>query len=212
VSERFDSEEQFSVVISKISKKIPMEGITLNDFLGVIGERGLLMSCVILTAPFLLPLSIPGSSIPFGLAIFLISIIIIFRRPILIPKRFMDYKISKNNVESILNGISRILTPLEKFITPRLSFLTSGRKINYINGAVVAFGAILLMIPLLAPLADFLPAYGILFVSLGALENDGYLILAGYITVIATTIYFALIFALGIELTIIILSHLGLYF
>ncbi len=209
LSETVEGKEKFSVVISEISSEIPVEGITLEDFIAITGERGLFMSCMILTAPFLLPVSIPGTSIPFGSAIFLISSDIIFNRPVLIPKRVMDYKISKKDMESILNGISRILTPLEeKIIAPRLCFLTKGRKIQYINGIAVAFGAILLVTPIIAPLGDFFPSYGILFVSLGNLENDGYLVLAGYITVIATAIYYVLIFALGVGLIIFIASYL----
>lgn len=212
VSERFDGDEKFSGVISEISSKIPRDGITLNDFLDLLGERGLFMSCVILTAPFLLPVAIPGISIPFGLAIFLISIRIMFKRTVLIPKGFMNYKISRNNLETMLNGVLRILIPLEKIITPRLFFLTSKAKMSYINCSLMILSTILLMIPLLIPLGDFLPAYGILFIALGTLERDGYLILAGYITVIATTIYYILIFALGIEVIITILSYLGLHF
>ncbi|MGZ7119603.1 MAG: exopolysaccharide biosynthesis protein, partial [Methanobacterium sp.] len=72
MSEKVVGEEKFSVVLSEISSKIPDDDITLEDFLKITGERGLFMSCMILTAPFLLPVSIPGSSIPFGSAIFLI--------------------------------------------------------------------------------------------------------------------------------------------
>lgn len=210
MSEKVEGMEKFSVVITEISSKIPAEGITLEDFLDITGERGLFMSCMILTAPFLLPISIPGMSIPFGTAIFLISSDIIFNKPILIPKRIMDYKISKKDMESILNGISRILMPLEKkIINQRLCFLTRGRKMEYINGIALAFGAILLITPIIAIAGDFFPSYGILFISLGNIENDGYLVLAGYITVIATAIYYALIFALGIGLIIFITSYIG---
>jgi hypothetical protein len=122
----------------------------------------------------------------------------------------MDYKISKNDMESFLNGISRILTPLEKkIIHPRLCFLTRGRKMELINGVAVSFGAVLLVTPIIAVAGDFFPSYGILFVSLGNLENDGYLVLAGYITIIATAIYYALIFAVTILVIIDILSYLG---
>lgn len=82
---------------------------------------------------------------------------------------------------------------------------------EYINGVALAFGAILLITPILAPLGDFLPSYGILFISLGNLENDGYLVLAGYITVIGTAVYYVLIFAVGIAVIIYIASHLGLH-
>jgi hypothetical protein len=210
VFESVEQNEKFSVVMSEISSQIPDEGITLGDFLDITGERGLFMSSMILTAPFLIPVSIPGMSIPFGSAIFLISSDIIFKRPVLIPKRFMNYKLSKKDMESILNGISRLLTPLEsKIINQRLCFLTQGRKMEYINGIALAFGAILLVTPIIAIAGDFFPSYGILFISLGNLEKDGYLVLAGYITVIATAIYYALIFALGVGLVIFITSYLA---
>ena len=41
MSERFESVEHFSLVIDQISSKIPEEGIKLEYFLDIIGERGL---------------------------------------------------------------------------------------------------------------------------------------------------------------------------
>ncbi len=205
-----EDKEKFSVVISEISSKISSETVTLEDFLDIIGENGLFMSCMILTAPFLLPVSIPGTAIIFGSAIFLLSSDIIFTRPILIPKRFMKYKISKKNLELILNEISNVLGPLENnVVSPRFYFLTKGRLMEKINGIAVAFGSILLITPIIAPLGDFLPSYGILFVCLGNLEQDGYLVLAGYVTIIVTAIYYALIFAVGIGIIIFIISYFG---
>ena len=206
------TKRNFSLILSEISSKIPDEGITLEDFLEITGEQGLFMSCMILTGPFLLPVSIPGMSIPFGTAILLLSTDIIFNRPILIPKRVMNYRISKKDMGTILNGISHILIPLErKIINQRLCFLSKGRRMKYINGIALAFGAILLITPIIAIAGDFFPSYGILFISLGNLENDGYLDLAGYATVIFTTIYYALIFAIGIELIIYIISYLSMH-
>ncbi len=212
MDEEFENIKQFSRVIHEISTEIPEKGITLKEFLDIIGKRGLFMSCMILTAPFLLPVSIPGMSIPFGSTIFLISLSIMFDRPILLPKRIINRHISKRDMELILKEILNILNPLEKFISPRLSFLVNGRTSYRINGFMVAFGSILLVTPIIAPLGDFLPSYGILFISLGTLEGDGYLVLAGYATVIGTAIYYVLIFAIGITIIIIIASHLGIHF
>lgn len=209
VSPKVDNEEKFSVVLSEVNSQIPPEGITLEDFLEIIGERGLFMTCMILTAPFLLPVSIPGSSIPFGTTIFLISLRIIFNRSILIPKRILDYKLSKKDLESILNEILRILKPLERIITPRLCILSRGRRMKSFNGFMVAFGAVLLVTPIIAIMGDFFPSYGILFISLGTLENDGYMILLGYAAVIGTAIYYALIFAVGIALILFLISYIG---
>lgn len=77
------------------------------------------------------------------------------------------------------------------------------------NGIALAFGAILLVTPIIAIAGDFFPSYGILFISLGNIEKDGYLVLAGYIAVIFTAIYYALIFAIGIGLIIFLVSYLG---
>ena len=207
-----DEKEKFSVILSQISSKVPEEGITLENFLEISGKQGLFMSCMILTGPFLLPVSIPGMSIPFGSAIFLLSMDIIFDRPTIIPKRVMNFKISKKDMDSILNGISHILKPLEKrVINQRLCILTKGRRMKYINGIALAFGAVLLVTPIIAIAGDFFPSYGILFISLGNLENDGFLVLAGYITVIFTAIYYALIFAIGIEIVLYIISYITLH-
>ncbi len=212
MSKEFKRGESFSVIISEVFSKILQERITLNDLLELMGERGLFLPCLVLAAPFLIPISIPGSSIPFGLAIILITIGIMFNRPVLLPKRVMDYTISQDNLKTILNGILRILKPLEKLITPRILILSRGTKMMFINGALMVFSAILLMLPLPIPLTDSLPAYGILFLALGDLERDGLLILAGYLTVIITAIYFSLIAVLGYDALVAILSYLGLHF
>ena len=211
MSENTQDIEKFSVILSEVNSKIPPEGITLEDFLDLVGERGLFMTCMILTAPFLLPVSIPGSSIPFGTTISLISLRIIFNRNILIPKPIMGYLISHKDMETILKEILRILKPLEKILKPRICILTRGRRIRSFNGFMMAFGGVLLVTPILAPLGDFFPAYGILFLSLGNLEHDGYLVLAGYTAVIGTAIYYALIFAVGVALILFLISYIGHY-
>lgn len=198
--------------VSRISLEIPSDGITFKDFLELIGEQGFLMSCIILVAPFLLPVSIPGSSLPFGLAIILINMGILFNKHPLLPKRVMEYNVSQDNMLRILNGMVRVLTTLEKFTKPRSMFLFNTQVMEYVNSLIIIFCAFLLMLPLPVPLTDFLPAYGILFLAVGSLERDGYLIFAGYLLVIITTIYFSLIAILGLSGMKIILAHLGLHY
>lgn len=201
--------ESTSKIISDISKQIPEEGINFKEFLDLIGEQGGLISCLILIAPFLFPVSIPGSSSPFGLAIILINIGILTKNHPLIPQRIMRYKISQSSMISLLNGMKKVLSGLEKFIKPRLNFLTRP-FMDQVNNVVMIFCAFLLMLPLPVPLTDFLPAYSILFLTLGSIENDGYLVLAGYGMGILTTVYFSLIAILGISGIKALLSFLGI--
>lgn len=203
-------QEKTSSIIGRISLEVPDEGINFHEFLTLVGEQGVLLSCVVLTAPFLFPVSFPGSSLPFGLAIILLNIGVITKKHPLIPKRVMTYRISRKNILSILNGMNRILMGLEKFTKPRLSALAERSIMNHFNSVIMIFFAFLLMLPLPVPLTDFLPAYSILFLSLGSIEGDGYMILIGYLLGIVTTFYFGIIAILGIAGVKIILSFLGI--
>jgi len=201
--------ESTSKIISKVAEQIPEDGVNFREFLDLIGEQGGLISCLILVAPFLLPVSIPGSSLPFGLAIILINIAILTRTHPLIPKMVMEYKISQNAMVSLLNGMNRILKGLEKFVKPRLNIITKP-YMDQINNVFMIFCAFLLMLPLPVPLTDFLPAYSILFLTLGSVENDGYMVIAGYVVAFITAVYFLLIALLGISGIKAILSFLGI--
>ncbi|UTB31859.1 MAG: exopolysaccharide biosynthesis protein [Methanobacterium sp. ERen5] len=201
--------ESTSKIISEVSEQIPEEGVNFREFLDLIGEQGGLISCLILVAPFLLPVSIPGSSLPFGLAIMLINIAILTKTHPLIPKMVMEYKISQSTMVSLLNGMNRILKGLEKFVKPRLNIITRP-YMDQINNVFMIFCAFLLMLPLPVPLTDFLPAYSILFLTLGSVENDGYMVIAGYLMAFVTAIYFLLIALLGISGIKALLSMLGI--
>ncbi len=204
--------ERPSGTVSRISIEIPEDGITFEDFLNLIGEQGALISCIILVAPFLLPISFPGSSLPFGLAILLINIGIIFKRHPIIPKSIMEYKISRNNMLKVLNGMDRVLLSFDKVTKPRLTSLADRPMMYYFNSAVMITSSFLLMLPLPIPLTDFLPAYSILFLSIGSIERDGYLIIAGYSVAVITVIYFSLILLLGLSGIKAILIYLGINF
>ena len=186
----------YSSIIPEISKKIPNGDTTLKEFIELIGKSGRLIICMILAAPFLIPISIPGTGIIVGLIIFVISISILFDKN-LIPNRLMNFKMSKKNLIRILDATFRVLNRLEKFIKPRLLIMTSKTVMRSITNLFLVFSAILFIFPLPIPLTDTLPALGVFFLAAGTLECDGYLILAGYGVVTITAIYFITVILLG---------------
>lgn len=204
------SNECFSISLEGISSKIPDEGINIRDFLDLMGDHGGLIICLILATPFLIPVSIPGSSIPFGLGIMFIGISRIFNR-YLIPKFIMEYVLPKETLLKILNGTMTALGKVEKYIKPRFLVLSEGPEINRFNLSLMVFTSFLLMLPLPVPLTDSLPGYSIFFLVLGILEHDGYFILAGYLLTSATTIYFSMIFLFGYAGISLVLSHFGIH-
>jgi hypothetical protein len=124
----------------------------------------------------------------------------------------MEYKISQNNMLKILNGMNTVLTKFERVTKPRLTVLAGKENMVYVNSSVMIFCSFLLMLPLPVPLTDFLPAYSMLFLALGTIERDGYLIVAGYALAVITTIYFLLIAILGLAGIKLVLSFLGINF
>ena len=186
-----------SAVLSEVIRTMPAEGLTLHGILERLGDCGLLMLCMILTIPFLLPVSIPGSSIPFGVLIALIAVGLVTHRAPWLPDRLMHRRLARGHVVPMLEKGARLFERLEKFIHPRLWPLTHGATVGRVNGVLLGLTGLLMMAPLPLPLSNTLPAYGVLLLALGSVERDGYVVLAGYLMVLLTVGYFSAVGVVG---------------
>lgn len=184
------ADKRFSSVLFDIARTIDPQGLTLRELLERFGERGLLMLCIVLTIPFLLPASIPGSSVPFGIVIALNGLGILTHRSPWLPARLMNRRLDAKHLILVLEKAGRLFTRLEGVMHPRLLVLTHRDTIGRFNGILLVLSGILLTAPLPLPFSNTLPAYAVLFLSAGSLERDGYLILAGYLMVLLTIAYF----------------------
>ncbi len=196
----FECEKGFSYTICRISKKIPNDGMTLRAFLNLLGARGKLITCMVLAAPFLIPISIPGTGVIIGIIILLTSLSIILNRYYLVPEFLLKREMSYKSLIKILDACYRMLNFIEKYMKPRLLVMTNKKSSRMINNFFLVFCSILFITPLPIPLTDTLPAFGIFFLSVGILECDGYLIVLGYFIVAITTIYFLLITIIGLKI------------
>jgi hypothetical protein len=200
VANTFECEKGFSYTICRISKKIPNDGMTLRAFLNLLGDRGRLITCMVLAAPFLIPVSIPGTGVVIGIIILLTSLSIILERYYLVPEFLLKRKMSYKSLIKILDACFRMLNFLEKYMKPRLLGMTNKKSSRIFNNFFLVFCSILFITPLPIPLTDTLPAFGIFFLSAGILECDGYLILFGYFMVTITAIYFLIITFIGLKI------------
>jgi hypothetical protein len=200
VANTFECEKGFSYTICRISKKIPNDGMTLRAFLNLLGDRGRLITCMVLAAPFLIPVSIPGTGVVIGIIILLTSLSIILERYYLVPEFLLKRKMSYKSLIKILDACFRMLNFLEKYMKPRLLGMTNKKSSRIFNNFFLVFCSILFITPLPIPLTDTLPAFGIFFLSTGILECDGYLILFGYFMVTITAIYFLIITFIGLKI------------
>jgi len=189
-----DTSQSLRETISATVEAIDGRTVTLREIVELTGEQGLLLLCALLTLPFLLPVSIPGVSTVFGLAIILIAIGITLNRAPWLPDRITDRPIDAEKLVPTLKKGAEIVARIETVIKPRIEALTTGAAISRFNGLVLVLGGVLLMFPLgLVPFSNTLPAFGILFLAVGISQRDGLFVLAGYGMTIATIVYFAVL-------------------
>jgi hypothetical protein len=189
-----DTSEKISDMLTHTITLIDGKSVTLRDLIGRIGEQGFLLLCALLTLPFLLPVSIPGVSTVFGVAILLISLAITFNRLPWLPSQILDRELEADKLVPVLERGVKIVSRIDPYVQPRLLMFSTGAVINRFNGAVLMFSALLLMLPLgFIPFSNTLPGVAILLMSIGMVQRDGALVVAGYSFVIATLVYFGVL-------------------
>ncbi len=178
---------------------VPKEGMTLRALLHSLGERGLLMACMIFAIPSLLPIPIPGMSVPQGVVIALIGLGVLLNRSPFLPDRLLEYRLAQHSLAAILGKGVKLFARIEKLSYPRLSAMTEGHTMRVLNGILLVAGALLLGAPLPIPFSNVIPAYGILFLAFGTMQRDGWLVLAGYLALVLTVAYMGGVFFFGMS-------------
>jgi len=190
-------EKTLSEKVKKIISKIPDRNLTLSEIINLLGNDGLLLFASILSIIFLIPVSIPGFSTVFGIFIFFIGISNLTNKSLWLTFSIKNKSFPAEKLRIALNKGLKWFHYLEKMSKPhRLSLLICNKIASTINGFLILFGSILLMVPLgLMPFSNTLPALIILFLSIGIIQKDGIIILLGYISVLGTFLYFGLFFS-----------------
>ncbi|MBD2104874.1 exopolysaccharide biosynthesis protein [Leptolyngbya sp. FACHB-261] len=187
---------KFSQDIQALLEEYAQEPLPLGKLLERTGEHGFGMMSALLTLPFLSPIPIPGFSTVLGAGIVLLGtqLSLGFRKPWL-PKRIAQVELSPKVTAGLLKTINWILRPLERVVRPRLSVLIRNPLQRRLIGLSMAWAAILMALPLppIIPFTNTFPAYAILFLAIGTIEFDGFLIMAGHGMTVATTLYFVTI-------------------
>jgi hypothetical protein len=164
--------------------------VTLRELLGLVGEQGLLVFCCVLATPFLLPVSLPFMSTALGVPMLLIGWAVVMNRVPWLPDRVLDHSLPTDTVLHVLERAARVAARFEHLVRPRMLSMTEGARVNRVNGAMLVLSGVLLMAPLpLVPLANTLPAIGIILLCLGMAERDGLVLLLGYVLTLVSTVY-----------------------
>lgn len=183
-----------AATLTDTAHALPSERVSLRQLLELIGEQGMLVFCLLLTVPFLLPVSIPGVSTPFGLLILFIGVGVTFNRVPWLPEQLMNRHFATAQIAPMLHKAATLLAKLDRLIRPRMLTFTGSRGVHRLNGLLIIVAAALLMLPLGAiPFTNALPAWSILLLTAGMLQRDGMVVLAAWLLVSATLVWFTLL-------------------
>ena len=166
--------------------------VTLNNLLERTDGRGLFAVIILLCLPFIAPVSVPGMSTPFGLAIGLMALRLALGKPPRLPRKLGDRALPPTLQKLIAGGGVKFLRFLERAVRPRRTKWMSWPAFHKSNALLVVLMALLLALPLppIPPFTNALPSYAIILVSISMMEEDGVLIWFGYAIALGTLIYF----------------------
>ena len=187
--------EPLSKRVAQLSVLALERPLNLYDVEDVLQDKGAAAVICILCLPFLFPIPIPGISTIFGFAIVLLTLKIMLGNNAKLPRRIGETKLPSALFQSIATKSLKFILWIEKWVRPRAEFLTQGPwKIVAGVSLISASIALALPIPPVIPLTNTIPALGIFLVSLGMMEEDGFMVIVGHITGLIAWVY---LFAVG---------------
>ena len=98
----------------------------IREMVEILPGRGLQFVVILLCLPFLTPVTMPGISMPFGLAIALCGVRIAFGHKPWLPAFILNRRISYTVLEKMVHFGCKIYEKVEKVIRPRLAFFLAG--------------------------------------------------------------------------------------
>lgn len=198
-----NTETRLSEALAVAARAIEGHAVTLRELIGIIGEQGLLILCMILAAPSLLPVAPPLMSAALALPMLMIALAITANRLPWLPDKLLDHELPSAVVQQTILRVAGWAQRVEHLIRPRLLSMSDSPAVNVLNGASLVLAVLLLLAPLpLVPLAGTLPAMAIMLLALGMAERDGAVILVGHAMTIVATVYVVALTAALIFITV----------
>lgn len=174
------------------------EQISLAELIFELHALGHWLLCLFFSAPFLIPMPLPGLSTPFGIVIVIASIQIVFGRDPWIPAKLKKIQITASTFQRILDLGLTIATRIEKLIRPRLTYVVAIFETFRISAICIFVLATILALPM-PPGFNALPSLAIICLCLGHLENDGIMTILGAFFTLVNIVCVGLLFFFGVE-------------
>ena len=170
--------------------------VTVGEIEESLRGRGLSLMILFLSMPFCLPIPLPGLSVPFGIALIILSFRLMIGERSWLPRRVREHPFASSQLRMIVSACLPYAKWIERCVRPRFWFhsMPLGREI--ISGTVMG-SALILSLPLPVPFSNVMPALGIVFLALAWMERDGVACGVGLFFSLLSWLYVLLIGKLG---------------
>lgn len=176
--------------------------LSMQEILEILSKKGEVLAILVLCLPFCLPIQIPGFSTPFGLAIAFLGLKMTFGKYAWLPKSLLAKKIPQHTLTKITDNLLWLTRKVKRWTYPRLTWLFQNSVSDRFNGVIFTLLGLCLALPLPIPFSNLIVAWAIFLLGLGILEEDGLLVIIGYIASLMAFIFFAVIVILNWKLLV----------
>lgn len=183
------------------------QDIPVKVVIDTLAGKGQAVLLILFSLPFCQPIQIPGFSAPFGILLSFIGLRIAFGHRVWIPKMLLEKKIPYTTLKKIASIAITITDKLRFFVSTRLTWLVQNPSLHIIQGLTITVLAILLALPVPIPFTNLIAAYPLLAFGLGILEDDGLMIVIGFLLTLFCLSFFGTLFLFGKEGFVILLSY-----
>jgi hypothetical protein len=191
-----NSGRRASAIISALVERGEIQALRVRDLLDALHERAFGMAILI----FVLPNTPPMPGIPYvstltGIPICLFALQLIFglHRPWL-PSGMARREIPQRRIRGVWKKILPVFLRVEKYVRPRHLALTSQFAERLLAVVIFGFGFVMAL-PI--PAGNLLPAWAVTLLSLGMMERDGRIIVAGLVMTVMAVAWLAALLIAG---------------
>lgn len=170
--------------------------LTIRRLLAQTGGRGLYLVIILLSLPFVVPVSVPGASTVLGTCVALLALPLALGQTPWLPRWLGDRPLRPARSQKLVRGSVRLLRFIEKGVRPRFGYWLRWPVARVFNSLLLLLLALLLALPLPSPpflFSNSLPAYGIIFLAACMMEEDGMMIFFAYAVALGNFLFFGLI-------------------
>ncbi|MCX6989616.1 MAG: exopolysaccharide biosynthesis protein [Chlamydiae bacterium] len=169
----------------------PQKGpLTIERVLKILSGKGRYLLVFLLSIPFCFPIEMPWLSIPIGAFIAFMGLRMSFGKQVWLPESILTRKISVKSMKGFSKGGVWVIQKMKYFLHPRLDVLCHSTLTHYVNGCLITLLGVALALPYSAPLVGLTAAWSLLLLSLGLLEDDGVVVIIGYVSAVLTFVFY----------------------